>query len=89
MTYWLVLSLAVSCPSDGTLWGRFIPLAKTVLMKAGACSMRPEAMIEANKSAAVKKLTEIGPGVRLLKCVNLRCKEIPVKWENKMRLEES
>lgn len=86
MTYWAIAWLAWSCPGDGALWGRLVPRA--ALLRVGACVAKPEMILEANRAAAIKKATAQGPGVRLFKYDGLRRREVPVKWENKMSMEE-
>ncbi len=74
MTWYLVLSIGLSCP--GGMLSGFIPQA----IRPYVCTREPRAEIIPREADAHARVRQIGPGARLMACRGLRCRDVRVEW---------
>ena len=81
MTWYLVLSIGLSCP--GGLLSGLIPQA----VRPFVCAREPREEIIPREADAHKRVRELGPGVQLRACKGLRCRNVPVTWSQVAEIE--
>lgn len=81
MTYWLILSIAYSCPG-GWFSGAIPSQARPFI-----CQRQPSHSFAGHATEAVRQLKALGPGARLFACRNLRCQEREVRWSTVLEVD--
>ena len=82
MTFYAVAFVAWACPG-GWFSGLVPPPLRPVV-----CQAQPQVEVVSSLPLAEKRVRDVGPVSRLLRCAGLRCREVPVAWVTEPKFEE-